>query len=460
MIKFTSKGQAYVSRNTQSDIPIYTAHRSIKSTSTRDIHIKKSSISSSERISIFSGLHTIEQFYGKGIKSYFSFVNYMILFNLLLSALGFISFIMFMSDPNKHYSFKWDDFFISNYIYKSSDKYWIGTTCASLVCLLLMGPIYYFAEKYIINKNRMVPTIENIWEFVDNENIEMTFDDTIADNTYKQTGYIISMSITFLCVSLSACILAGLIEAQKFVIVTYGDIILFSIVSLNSIMNLPICIAFMLINIVWKYMSYYVTNLENNKNWTQYNISQSSKLILFKIVSATMLYTLMAIILKPISSCLETTIGTNFMYIVVIDAVVINFFVEICIPLCMRKFRQKCLKKTNERLPEFNISEELQQLIYRQFIINIGFIICPLISAVGLIGMLLQFMFDRIKLKYVCADPGHVERPLEKFLLVLCLFLTASTLFTFPNGGLWMIFIPDMLPSGLKNCSMTGALYR
>jgi len=46
------------------------------------------------------------------------------------------------------------------------------------------------------------------------------------------------------------------------------------------------------------------------------------------------------------------------------------------------------------------------------------------------------------------------------FLLLFFGVVVVSAFFTYPNGALWMVFAPSLLPASFKNCSVVGAISR
>jgi hypothetical protein len=106
------------------------------------------------------------------------------------------------------------------------------------------------------------------------------------------------------------------------------------------------------------------------------------------------------------------------------------------------------------------VAEDLLQILFRQFIIYIGFFTFPLIGVLGLLSSLSEYAVDRFRLARVCADPHYLpERP-GGFLLVFSLVVACGAFITYPNGALWIIFLPQFLPNNFQNCTVVGAINR
>ena len=446
MYKYTKKGQRYTERIGPRDYSKYNSDDGYYYSHVQTENNKPD-------VPLFAKLDTIESHYGKGVKSYFTYVNFIIVINFIYVLCGVISWGMFMNE-NKN-KFEFQDFIITNYIKNVSDKYWFWTNCTVLILCFFSGMFYYIFDK--ISAKCSTGNEQGYMTLGHHDTKHL--DDYIFDNSAKKTRYLISIGLTTFSLTLTISIFAGILLLERNLIARFGDVKLFYNISLSVVFNFLTSFIFVLCNAIWKYMSIKLTDLENNPTWSKYRISQSLKLIIFKLVSAIMLFILISVILNPLNDCMDTQYATNFFFIVVIDAFVINFIVEICVPLVGRSIR-KCLNCDEKEKPEFNISEELQQLFYRQFILNLGFIVFPMLSGVGFVGMLCQYVFDRIKLKYVCSDPHYVDNSFLLFFVISSVILAFLTLIAFPNGFLWMGFLPKLLPEGFQNCSMTGAINR
>lgn len=445
MIRYSKRGQKYVERvSTYQHIQYSGDGHSSHSHTTRGV---LSEDGDRPNVSLFANLSTIEQYYGKGVRSYFSYVNFMILMNFIFLICGAVSWGLYMKDKSPT-QFELQDFFITNYK-QTSEIYWFWTNITMFV-LYLTYPIIYYAVEKLISKKKLD-------EYTGNSDGEEN--DTIWENDKKRTMYVLSITLTLFVIAVTTTIFFGLLLLEKNLILKFGNVLLFDKISLSVTFNFVISFVFVFLNGIWKSLSFKLTNLENNQTWSAYRISQAFKLISFKLISAISLFTLTPFILDPLNSCIETQNAENFFFIVVMDAFFINFVAEICLPLITRAVR-KGLRLEEKEKPEFNISEELQQLFYRQLILNIAFIVFPMISAIGFLGLLCQYLFDRIKFKYVCSDTHYVEQSFVTFLVICSSILGLLTLITFPNGGLWMLFLPKLLPIGYQNCTMTGAIDR
>ena len=131
-------------------------------------------------------------------------------------------------------------------------------------------------------------------------------------------------------------------------------------------------------------------------------------------------------------------------------------------PIVLRKLRQ-CLGSSasdEELRPEFDLSEQFLQVLYRQFILYIGILVFPLIGILGVVGNLVEYPLDRLQLLRLCKEPHYIIDTHGSFLLIFLLIVGIVAFLMYPNGAFWVLFLPDFLPAGARNCTMAGAISR
>lgn len=451
-MKHTKKGQKYAARLPILDRDSGPWHGGSRNITNRNfISLLDDNAFNQVNPRVFDNLDVLEEKFGLGTRLYFTFSKLVIICNALIAICGITSWMFFLFDKNKTWSFTIMDVFVSNYT-ASMRPIWYWSNCAVFILWGLVGPAYFIYEQ-IAYRNQKRQADENYWDY----------EDMIEENTLKSTQYIRSILLFVLSVGVVGGALYGLLYAQNYVSIKYpSQVILHSGITTSTVMSIPVTIVFVVSNLIWNSLSYVLTTYENNQRWSHFRISQSLKLIMFKIITTTVLYTLMAIVLSQSKeTCLMQSSGTNFFFIVLFDAISTLFLAEIIAPLLNRWIRSRCLAwgcsccNNSNTEPEFTISQELLQTMYRQFIVCIGFIVFPLIGSFAFIISLLQYPVDKIKLIYVCKDPQYIQEFLGPFLLIYSAVIATAVLLTFPNGILWMQFVPSILPMGYQNCTMT-----
>lgn len=396
MIKYTAKGQPYVEREGVRDF----GHLSIK-----------------------CDLDQIERCYGVGIRLYFIFLKFVIGWNALIAVVGIISWAIATSQSQLN---GWTTLFVSNYV-DSTYTNWFATNVLIFCGWFLFGVVYWIWEKFA---------------FVEKKGAA-TNDDQITENQHHTTRYVLGVLLT-LCYLVGCCaVFYGLLVAQKYVSDDGSND------AINLVMGIPVSLSFVLSTTVWDILSYKVTYFERCKTWSHFRMSQALKLIIFKVCAATVMYTLVPFVLTTTTtSCILQSSATNYFIVLTIDTFIVMVFVKMLAPIIIRRITGR------KELPEFNVSDHLLQLIYRQFIIYIGFIIFPLIGILGLVAIILQFIIDRIELLRLCQDPQIIRDHIGNFLLAFCLISAMAAFVTYPNGALWMLFLPNLLPANFRNCTI------
>lgn len=423
-IEYTSRGQPYVPRTT-SRLALF--------------HFTN--------ISTRSSLNTIEEECGAGTRLYFEYLKFVFLLNLLIAIIGCINWGLFLSNDLPPEPFTWSDLFVTNYTQRSAIS-WFWTNFAIFCCSWIAGPVYLIWENLYFK--RITPKVS-----------APSREDVIPQNRGKSSHYLVSAFTVTGCVAFSGTIFYALLEAERYVTLTYGsdNIVLFNITA-GMLMGIPVSLSFVLCNTIWDFVSFQLTQMENNKTWFRFRVSHGVKLILYKIATGTIMYVLIAKVLpEPPSSCLLESAGNNFLITVVIDILLITIFVQVFLPMIVRAFKVRVLKKATEK-PDFDIAEQLLLVLYRQFIINIAVIVVPPIGILGVIATIVQYIMDKYKMIRVCQAPPHyIEEKPGIFLFMVGWLVSAATFLTYPNGTLWMLFIPQYLPNGYQNCSITGAIW-
>jgi hypothetical protein len=444
---FTKYGQPYIPRD---DIPVM-VHRS---KSRQFLPGEDTDENNPLKIS----LDKIEKNFGPGTRLYFTFLKFMFFVTCFVGLVAFISWIVFLADPDKTWGFTWADFFVSNYpASTASSRYWFWSNVVIYIIYNLSVPVYFIWEFCIYSEKH--PTYQAFNK------------DIIPENIHKKPRYYIGGVIMLGALMVATGIFYGFLSLQDYVSIrqTSGSgtsngsgAIIFGFTA-NTLMGIPVSVSFIVCNMVWNYFSVWITQLENHKRWGTFRFSRSLKITLYKILSATILYLLIALVLTvpPSNQCLLQNSGINFLFTIVIDGLII-VFVETLAPILYRKAKIKwwAADEEDESIkPDFDISEEILQVVYRHFILYLGLMIAPIIGLLGIIVNGIQFYIDRYRIFRVCKKPQYISTKLGTVMLMFVIINVLAVTITYPNGYLWLLFVPDSLPSGFQNCTIVGAIH-
>jgi hypothetical protein len=241
----------------------------------------------------------------------------------------------------------------------------------------------------------------------------------------------------------AAGVLCGLVWAQR-AVSSNGDSLPFGITPF-FLMGLLVSIFFSVINIVWSFLSFLITSKEKWTSWQLFQRSHGAKIILVKILLSSIMYLLLSLIITTsTSSCAASEVGNAYL-IVIGTELVVSLFVKTLFPaLIMCKNKEKTLL--------FDTSEEMLQIFYKQFIVQLCSFVSPWAGIAALVTSLLECLIDSLRLKYVCKDPGITIGDFRMTLSLMFLFLAFCSFISYPNGFLWMVIIPETLPFSYRTC--------
>src|ERR1043165_695751 len=92
--------------------------------------------------SIFPSRVELKQYYGPGIVAYFDFINILILYNVLLTAIAAIAWVQYIATTRDALNFH--SFFVSSYATRS---YWFATGVAMFILWFGLALLYFIRER-------------------------------------------------------------------------------------------------------------------------------------------------------------------------------------------------------------------------------------------------------------------------------------------------------------------------
>jgi hypothetical protein len=423
-------------------------------------------------ISLCSSHDEIETRFGPGIRRLFNFFILLLGVNIILASSSFIGWLLCIVQLP---TFGWEQFFISSYppdvavnvttatVGTSAavggaatvatlagegvtcHGFWFGFNIFNCVIWWLVGPIYFIWEKFVFRP--LEAQIYTCWS------------DEIPENQGRTRHYWFSGIIMFTCLVISSVILYTLVSAQKTVSTSYGNVEILNIKA-ASLMGILVALGFSLCNLIWDHASFRLTQVEYNHTWFHFRVSHAIKLILFKLILGTVLFTLTAIVFQtppdtiPQDNAPNNTSanegghasylqesGINLFLSICVDIFVITCFVQNLAPILIRRIRIRWCgaREDNASLkPVFDISEELLAMLYRQFLLYLALMVVPLSGVLGIVGVLLQYFLVKFRLLYVCQPTQYIQEDLRWFLFGICSLIALAATLSYPNGIIWI----------------------
>ncbi|KAM9973689.1 hypothetical protein ACTFIW_010806 [Dictyostelium discoideum] len=382
----------------------------------------------------------IERVYGTGIYLYFNFISFCIGVNVLLFLCVLINMVPHYYFGAKYGHFK--NFSIQDYLllslnlqsyYQSEVKlYYFWSTFGCILLSFFMGPVYAFKINSYFRKS-------NKTDFEDG----FDADDVIVKNANiprkeRLVRFFISYIIFILLLGGSAVLCAlvlKFVNSYKF----FTNILTTSFISACIIR---------VINVIYDQISIYLTMFEKHPTWTKFKIQNTLKLFVFKIVNVIILYILRDRIFENIThqsileGCPFVDVGSQFLFILVLDLTLSNLW-EIIYSVSMayigRRREKSGRRSTESYKPEFEISEEYLEILYRQFIVYLGLPIYPIVALFGVVCNIVEYYVDRFRLIRICKKPHRMQGSMKKFLSFYLLFISLISVASYPYGSGWVL---------------------
>eukprot|EP00002_Diphylleia_rotans_P004627 TRINITY_DN13496_c0_g1_i1.p1 TRINITY_DN13496_c0_g1~~TRINITY_DN13496_c0_g1_i1.p1 ORF type:complete len:411 (+),score=54.20 TRINITY_DN13496_c0_g1_i1:72-1304(+) len=342
--------------------------------------------------------------------SYFIFCENLIYSNIILFICAMIGFGRHLHQDDKSNYSEREFYYISSY---SSDVYiwW-------LVSSYLIIAAWFCCSLLIFSSDRRLSS--ELWTQV-RDDIQQNM--RVAETSRKRNVYISRMC----AVALIATSSAG----------TYY------IASGEETENREMIIAVVtsLISFTWTILARILTDLEKPRDETTRKKSYLVKLFSFRVLTLICLYLAYGQALSDQDGCILRETGEQFFSLMLSETIVMN-------PLELL-FAWASVKMNNiiwphraiqQNYPEFDVSYEYTEALYRQLLILVGLPIFPLLSLMGAGAALFEIFVDLVKFKTLTQQP-RLGGSIDKMIAYLFMIGILALLF-FPFGLLMLTIRP------------------
>jgi len=385
---------------------------------------------------------TIKSEFGTGTLLYFRYVQFLIMINTVLAAMAAAQYALAAStgsglDPTGVYTGV-ARYFVAAFP-TGSRTAWFAFGALQVLLAIAAGPCFWligsrYAQRWK-GENRV------------DESMGST-DDPIPENASIGEG---SRAVRR---TVSIVVFLGIVVGQAFLMLW-----LHRVLSSTGDSTTAIIISFVIpsLNVVWKIVSKKLTGLEAHRTKSAASEWDTIKVFVVKVANILTLYAVKAIVAAEAgrdpaadsASCpsADSTVDCRcplggmayqFFWLLVSD-VTFGLLMEIALPaatLCAtRRLGFGKGKGDRELRPEFELSEEFVQLLYRQLMIYLGSSVLPLAPVIGLVATVLSLWLDKYRLVTVCQKPDIKQRPVRPSVLMACHILVAlAAVVSYPNG--------------------------
>jgi len=414
-----------------------------------------------KRESFLLPLDEIEQRFGKGTRLYFNFLKYIILCNVINLVLGLINTAFFAASddagrtvmcnyPNLNFTWRngckegepvlrrltlYEKLFVGSWTTDQRTS-WFGLSVATFVLWYLYGPIYALVIGRAQKSKQMGV------DAVDDENDRLYVEtDRIKENEGYSTTNRVLRQIATTALSVTMIVAGVLINYHVQLVANRDDI------SSNTIYSFAMSAVVAIINTIWTSSVSFIVDFEHHRTWSGARQNYLVKLYLFKIVNVTANYAALNYAFADPYSCPMQQTGAKFITLIILDLFVFNALEFLVPPLKLWLYRRcgyrPCLKShagDDALRPEFDVAQELIELLYRQFVLYTGTITMPLLAFLGLITNIVEYPLDKARLLYFCRPPKRLEKTMTNLIVTAMVCSALAATLTYPFGAMWVIF--------------------
>lgn len=428
-----------------------------------------------ERLHVMASHDEIEFKYGAGNRLYFNLLIFVIMTNAIIGLVGIVEWSIYLADPLRvpiNGIFDWKDFFVSEFLRGRQSKAWFWCSTVMMILYLLLGFSYGIWERFVFRrrpKEHLMYVMKNPEQITDAIPVNIAM-----PRRQRYMWRVVSITCAVACFAAATGILYGIIVGENLLIrATFTNRTSLSRATLTSLVSILSGIALAILMLIWNPVCALLTRLERHKSWSRFRISMAAKLIGFRMMCLVVLFVLQAKVLvqyQPNDDCLFLDGGTKMTTILIVDILLMNLISLLQALLSVRVKRfiytrrpqwkpEECDLDDEETLKsEFNLSDELLQIIYRQFVTYIGSMVFPLIAFICLLGAVFEYFFSRWLMLRLTQRPKYIEDALGVFLFVWLMIIAVCAFLFYPIGPLWILYLPQLLPVAYRNCSMVGAI--
>mmetsp|Transcript_5565 Transcript_5565/g.20936 ORF Transcript_5565/g.20936 Transcript_5565/m.20936 type:complete len:614 (-) Transcript_5565:3850-5691(-) len=416
------------------------------------------------RLTPFALMKKIEKVYGLSMFLYFDFIRFIILLNVVLTLLQMANYVIHWIVDVQNQIARGDSFFGWMYFIISSSHYsnaqtsvsffsslwlWRGTNIAAILITFVVGPVYFLYAS-IIFRMRKVKDTENFSRHtrldIIKENMNTGFFGRLGRRILVYTFILVMLIIQF-------GVVFGLTRVQvalSNISSNSGDEVQDAVTFItNTGASVLISFFVVVLNILFRFIGTSLTRFEKYKTYTGFKQSNLIKLLLFKVLNVFVVG--VAKTVDTGSQCPLSLIGQQYLILMLIDVLLMNVL-DVAKPILNRMFwcclstvcnkERKSKRNSDAELkPEFNITEEYVELIYREYLIYLSTPAFPLAPLLGLVGGFAELFVDRVKLMRFCRKPPIANASMKSTLSFFLLFIAVFAAFNPGSGSIYLLHL-------------------
>jgi len=413
-----------------------------------------------KRENFFIALDEIEQRFGKGTRLYFNFLKYIILCNVVSLCLGLINTAFFVASddasrtvmcnyPNLNFTWldgckadepilrplsMYEKLFVGSWTTDQKVS-WLVVTGITIALWYISGPLYAVAIGGAQKTKRMgVDAVEdeNDRLYIETDRIKENEKYSTMNRVLRQVG---TTTFSVLMIAL------GVFLNYYLQTVSNEDTI-----ANNNIYSMAMSAVVAIINTIWTSSVAFIVKFEHHRTWSRLRTHYLVKLYLFKILNVSANYAALSYAFTDPYSCPMQQSGAKFVTLIILDLFVFNALEFLLPPVQLWLYRRcgyrACLKThagDDALRPEFDVAQELIELLYRQFVLYTGMVTMPILAFLGLIANIVEYPLDKARMLYFCRPPKRLDKSMTNIIVATMICSALAATFTYPFGAFWVI---------------------
>jgi hypothetical protein len=400
-------------------------------------------------MSVFAGKDDIIQRYGIGIWLYFDFIKFLALMNLIMFGIGLINWVPHMLerrsplDPGEEVPLEETDldFLFASSYRRSMSRYYFPTTALGIVFGFCIGPLYYLRVRRFYAARAEVEHKRDEFAGTDVDIIRANVHYSPSQRSRRVLG---SYLLFALSLAISGSFTFLITKAFSGSSASLTSFLASLVVSLS--------------NYAWKRVCVRLTEAERHATWSRFRKHATVKFFGFKMLNMLVLYVAKELAggvldtREATSVCVLAETGNQFFFLLLLDVTLFNI-VEVVAPLIAMRLKGGKGKGDDEARPEFDLSEEFLELLYRHTIVLLGMGSFPIIAGFGMVANMLEYRVDLFRLTRICQKPKVQRHSLKRFIVFFLFVTSVAALASWPNGTAWVLS-SKRSKSGYANCLM------
>ena len=312
----------------------------------------------------------------------------------------------------------------------------------------MFSPLYYLYVVTKFNAHDLVDVEESDLKLFDADG-DKIIENVNVTNTEKLLRFALSYVLFGMSLLMACGVTIGFTILQNFTTLYTSADTNFATNSIYiTLISLAISSVISVVNFLWKTVCTKLTNFEKHKTWSGYRTHNTFKRLFFKLINVFVMGFTKGFFNVP---CVVRTLGNQYLIQMLLEFFVFNG-TELIVPYCKTTLKSFFNKGGDEDIkPEFDISDEYLEVVYRQYIVYCGMASFPMITLLASIASVFELYLDKWRLLKVCQKPPVINGSAKSVVTFFLVVISILPLMNWGGGSLYTLI-------GIFWCNTTNNL--